>query len=231
MRSDNCSYAGTGVISVSYTNGGSTSCSDTKTVSVQGAPTAKPTGIEVWGFDWSMNGTMGQTCPNTTLELHPIDTNPDYPTTAYQWSITGATILAGQNTGSLLIRTSSASRSNQVYAVRANKNHCGWSGWRHLSATSSSANCFGGGVGIGFLRPSNTGSGTLDFTDYFYQMPASEVVEVEVISLTGRQLYVGRSTRHSPEIGIQQLPAGWVFLRLYDPIGDNYATVRHQIVY
>ncbi|MEL6535648.1 MAG: hypothetical protein AAFQ98_09570 [Bacteroidota bacterium] len=233
VRSDNCSNQGNGVISVSYTNGG-LSCSNAKTVSILGGPTAKPTGIEVWGFNWSMNGSLGLTCPNTTLELRPIDTNPGHPVTQYQWSITGASILQ-QSGESALIRTSSASSSNQVYAVRANKNNCGWSAWRHLSATSGGSHCGGGlggpGGGFGFLRSAEAGSDGLDFSDYFSHSLTSEKVDVEVISLTGQQLYLGQGTRQDPVVGLQRLPEGWVFIRLYDPIEGRHTTLRHQIVH
>lgn len=234
LYSANCTSS-TGTVSVSYVNNGS-ACSDAKNVTVQGGPTAKPTGIEVWGFDWYHSGVgMGQTCPNVRLELHPIDpNNPSYPVTTYQWSVMGGTILSGQGTDNLAVRTGNASQV--TFAVRANKNNCGYSGWKYLSATSPANFCSNIGIGdgglggpsLGMLRQANMTPTELDFTPYFLAS-GQEEVQVEIISMTGQQLLTETANLADPIQHLSRLPSGWVFIRLYQPSNGEHITLRHRI--
>lgn len=224
VRSTRCNN-GSGTLTVSYSNNGS-SCSKTKGLTVYGSGSATPSRIAVLNPNWNI---QGQTCPNITLELEAIDHNNPLSGTTYDWVISGATILSGQGTSTLYIRTFSNSFSYQDYQVRAKKNGCQWSGWRYLSGTASSSYCGGGGGGVAFRQVRATPQ-QLDFTPYFHEIGARNgVVSVQVMSLTGQVLADQKMSMYSPQLSFLEMPAGIVVIRMYQEETGAYRTFRHWI--
>lgn len=138
----NCGIS-TATIPVTYQDNGS-QCNTSKTVTVSSS-SQNPASISVLSANWN----NGQTCPNTTLELEVVDNNnPVYPQTSYDWQISGATILSGNGTPTLMVRTSNSPGTTFLtFKVRAKYSTCAYSAWTNLNGTSSSTNCAGGGGG------------------------------------------------------------------------------------
>ncbi len=120
-------------------------CSDSRTIS-NGSVLTMPSPIQVLSPQW--DNLTGQTCPNTQLELQ---TGFD-PNVSYQWSIAGASLLSGQGTYNVHVRTPSSSVSNLAFKVRTT-NSCGSSPWQTLygQSNSSTPGCGLGGGGGGFF--------------------------------------------------------------------------------
>ena len=207
VRSNTCSGATGATLSVSYSNGGS-SCSASKSVTVYGTGSAAVNSISVLSPNWN---SQGQTCPNTVLELQANDFTNPWDNTYYQWSIAGATILSGQGTSTLFIRTSSSSFSYQDYKVRAKKGNCAYSGWTYLSGTSSSSYCGGGG---GAFRASLSSSRELSLEGVFVMAEDLKTVEVQVVSPTGQVLQQAIVLRNRPTLNLEGIASGLVFVRM-----------------
>ncbi len=172
---------GTGTLSVTFSESGN-ACSDSRQLTVLGA-SKQPQGIAVLSPDWS----NGQTCPNTVLELEVIDNqNPVYPQTTYNWSISGATLLSGNGTPTVFVRTSSAPWTTFLtFKVRAKYGSCGYSSWSTLYGSTSAPYCGGGAL---LYAPLETG----DLTDQF---TTQDKLSYKIISINGKLLDQGKTTR------------------------------------
>lgn len=150
-------------------------CSTSKNVSISGGSLA-PNGISVLSYDWS----NGETCPNTTLELNVIDNNnPAYPQTTYDWSISGATLLSGNGTETVFVKTADVEWTNYLtFKVRAKYGSCSYSAWTTLYGTADPSNCSGGGSGVRFDPNFETRNST----------SSHDQLEYFIISLDGKVL-------------------------------------------
>jgi len=190
-----CSNAA-GTISVTY-NG---NCTKSKTVNVRGK-SPRPHTINVLSSNWN---SSGQTCPNTILELNAVVFG-NFSNLNYQWSISGATLLSGQGTSTVFVRTPNYN-SNLVFKVRTKRANCPFSPWRTIYGNSSSSNpgCNGGGGGT--IAPVGN-SNELDFFTFFDANEGLEEVSVEIYNTSGallKQSQIFRSNPTNEELGISQ---------------------------
>lgn len=185
-------------------------CTELINVTVDGR-SPKPNKIAVLSPNWSANG---KTCPNTELELEAFV--PSFSgTLTYEWSISGATLLSGQGTPSVVVKTNS-SNSYLSFKVRTRRNSCPNSGWFTRSGYSSSSNpgCSGGGGG-GFRQSINH----LHFDDFFNQHPEMNSAHIGIYSLSGQQYYVGTLEAGNASLSLNEIQAtGVVVIRLIDPV-------------
>lgn len=196
VATTSCSGTSNGTISVTYTSGG-TSCTKNKTVTVNGTASAKPSAIQI-------NGPAGlhTACPGSVIQLQAIDSNPSYPITTYNWSISGANILNGQGTPTVNIQIWNGSSIYQSYKVRAKKASCSYSGWRTLTGYVTAQGCNNGG-GIGIFGPNLLiTKREIDGSRYFQQNLNTETIVVEVYSLSGKNIFTRKLSRNAMNASI-----------------------------
>lgn len=174
-----CSGSSNGTVSVSYTNNGMT-CPDVHDVTITSLGSGTPSSIQI-------NGPTGlnTACPGSAIQLQAIDTyNPSHPTTTYNWSISGATILNGQGTPIVNIQINNGTSVYQNYKVRAKKGSCSYSGWRTLSGYVTQSGCNGGIFPPGLLFSSTE----IDASRYFINHPNRKEVKVDIYTLSGQKV-------------------------------------------
>lgn len=203
-------------ITVYYNNG---QCSTQVKVDVDGR-SPLPTQIAVLSPNWY----NGQTCPNTILELEALTPQVSGNLT-YNWSISGATLLSGQGTKSVRVRTYSGSQ-NLSFSVRTRRNSCPYSGWTTLSGYSSPNNpaCGNGGGGL------RVSANQIHFDKFFTDHPEIQTAQLGVYSISGKQYYSGRLDAANASLPIDEIQgSGIIIIKLVDPVSGVSKSFKHWI--
>lgn len=220
VRPNTCNNT-TGTITVTY-NG---NCTELKTVAINGASPV-PNGIVVASPNWN---AAGQTCPNTTLELFATN-NSGHSNLQYNWSIAGATLLSGQGTSSVMVKTPS-SNSYLSFRVRTKRANCPYSQWRSLNGYSSASNpgCGLGGGG-GWFRLGSNDPRALNFEDFFINHPSVEKVSVDVYTIAGVRLFEGQIDKNNPFFNINDSDlTGLLVIHVHDRSNGVSHSFKHWI--
>jgi len=197
-------------------------CTELLNITTVDGRSPQPNKIVVLSPHWSVNG---KTCPDTELELEAF-VPPYAGTLTYQWSISGASLLSGQGTSSVVVKTN-PSDSYLSFRVRTRRNSCPNSGWYTLSGYSSSSNpgCSGGGGG-GIRQSTNH----LHFDEFFNQHPAMNAAQIGIYSLSGQQYYMGTMDARNPSLSMNEIQAnGVVVIRLIDPVNGITKSFKQWI--